>query len=67
MLRSVCSLASIESDFIDSTKAEVKTVANIAERLVPIRLDIDVTDTNEEHRRYRDTFLWNAAGETGQR
>ncbi|KAJ9119163.1 hypothetical protein QFC22_003655 [Naganishia vaughanmartiniae] len=48
------------------TKAEVKAVANIPERLVPIRLDIDVTDTNEEHRRYRDTFLWNAADPIGK-
>ena len=46
-----------------STKAEVNAVAHVTERLVPIRLDMEIADDKDESRRYRDTFLWNAAGE----
>jgi hypothetical protein len=46
---------------LHSTKAEAKA-ADVPERLVPIRLDMEIIESNDDIRRYRDTFLWNAAG-----
>lgn len=43
----------------DSSKSQCKAVAEIEDKLLPIRLDID-----EEPYKVRDTFIWNVADET---
>lgn len=44
---------------MNSTKAEMKQVAEKEEQLVPIRLEIDYDPF-----KFRDTFTWNASGES---